>query len=168
MLCSICKKNEATVHLTQIVGDQMQKVDMCEPCSREKGVNDPAGGTLAHILMGLGGSAPSVTTADSQATCPSCGYSQAEFKKTGRLGCSRCYEAFGESLRPLLKSMHKGIRHRGKTPAGFRERVDFANRLEGLEERLQEAIDEERFEDAAGIRDEINKLKKQMSELVSG
>jgi len=25
MLCSICKEKEATVHLTQIVGDKMQK-----------------------------------------------------------------------------------------------------------------------------------------------
>ena len=47
MLCCICKEKEAKVHLTQIVNDKMQKVDLCEQCAKEKGVNDPAGFSLA-------------------------------------------------------------------------------------------------------------------------
>ncbi len=43
MMCCVCKENEAKVHLTQIVGDKMQKVDLCEECAKQKGVNDPAG-----------------------------------------------------------------------------------------------------------------------------
>ena len=46
MLCCICKEKEATVHLTQIAGDKMQKVDLCEECAKHKGVNDPAGRLL--------------------------------------------------------------------------------------------------------------------------
>ena len=49
MLCMICKQNEAKVHLTQIVGDKMQKVDLCEECAKTKGVNDPAGFSLVKI-----------------------------------------------------------------------------------------------------------------------
>jgi len=56
MLCSICKEKEATVHLTQIAGDKMQKVDLCEECAKTKGVNDPAGFSLADLLLGLGAS----------------------------------------------------------------------------------------------------------------
>ena len=56
MLCIICKENEAKVHLTQIVGDKMQKVDLCEECAKQKGVNDPAGFSLADLLLGLGAS----------------------------------------------------------------------------------------------------------------
>jgi protein-arginine kinase activator protein McsA len=41
MFCSICKEKPATVHLTQIVGDKMQKLDLCEDCAKAKGVNDP-------------------------------------------------------------------------------------------------------------------------------
>src|SRR2546427_4257827 len=56
MLCCICKEKEATVHLTQIAGDKMQKVDLCEDCAKTKGVNDPTGFSLADLLLGLGAS----------------------------------------------------------------------------------------------------------------
>ena len=43
MQCCVCKEKPATVHLTQIVGDKMQKLDLCEECAKAKGVNDPGG-----------------------------------------------------------------------------------------------------------------------------
>ena len=36
MLCCVRKEKEATVHLTQIQGDKMQKVDLCEGLRRSK------------------------------------------------------------------------------------------------------------------------------------
>jgi protein arginine kinase activator len=50
MLCCICKEKESTVHLTQIAGDKMQKMDLCEKCAKTKGVNDPAALSLAGLL----------------------------------------------------------------------------------------------------------------------
>ena len=32
MLCSVCKQNPATVHLTEVVGEQLQQTDLCEEC----------------------------------------------------------------------------------------------------------------------------------------
>ena len=57
MLCCVCKEKEATVHLTQIAGEKMQKVDLCEDCAKQKGVNDPAGFSLADLLLGAAGCA---------------------------------------------------------------------------------------------------------------
>ena len=54
MLCDICKKNVATVHLTQMVEGKTKKVDLCEACSKDKGVDDPTGFSLADLLLGLG------------------------------------------------------------------------------------------------------------------
>ena len=54
MLCDICKQNVATVHLTQMVEGKTKKVDLCEACSKEKGVDDPTGFSLADLLLGLG------------------------------------------------------------------------------------------------------------------
>src|SRR5207245_9738395 len=65
MLCCICKEKEATVHLTQIAGHKMRKVDLCEECARTKGVNDPTGFSLADLLLGLG---PSQGTSGSRAS----------------------------------------------------------------------------------------------------
>ena len=50
MLCHICKQEEAKVHLTQISGDKMQKIDLCENCANARGVNDPTGLSLAALL----------------------------------------------------------------------------------------------------------------------
>src|SRR6201988_3177943 len=117
MLCMFCKEKEATVHLTQIAGDKVQKVDLCEECAKQKGVNDPAGFSLADLLLGLGAS-QEIEQASGGATlkCPKCGFTQADFKKSGRLGCSECYTTFAEGLEGLLKTMHKGIRHIGNGP----------------------------------------------------
>jgi protein arginine kinase activator len=54
MQCSICKEKPATVHLTQIVGEKMQKLDLCEDCAKTKGINDSSGFALADIMLGLG------------------------------------------------------------------------------------------------------------------
>jgi protein arginine kinase activator len=56
MLCCICKEKEATVHLTQIVAEQMERTDFCEDCARTKGVNDPTGFSLADLLISPGAS----------------------------------------------------------------------------------------------------------------
>ena len=163
MLCSICKSNQATVHLTQIVSDKMQKVDLCESCAKEKGVNDPAGFSMADMLLGLGASQEmEEATGSSGLQCPRCGFTQADFKKTGRLGCSSCYEVFAEGLQSLLKSMHKGTRHVGKVPPALRKSRDLQNKLQSLESQLKQAIDNENFEQAAVLRDQIKQLREEM------
>lgn len=162
MLCCLCKEREATVHLTQIAGEKIQKVDLCEECAKEKGVNDPAAFSLANLLLGLGASqALERASGQQESACPACGFTQADFKKTGRLGCPACYEHFAEGLTTLLKSMHKGVRHVGKVPARFKQRkqaLDTTDRLKSLQQDLAKAIAEEKFKWAAELRDEIKAL----------
>jgi protein arginine kinase activator len=156
MLCSICKEKPATVHLTQIVGDKMQKLDLCEECAKAKGVNDPSGFALADLMLGLGASQEIEQSAGGVETkCPRCGFSQADFKKSGRLGCPECYQTFAEGLEGLLKTMHKGTRHAGKVPEVLRADREQSDRLKLLQKKLSKAIEEENFEQAAQLRDEI-------------
>ena len=167
MLCNNCKEKEATVHLTKVEGDKMHKVDLCETCSKEKNVNAPSGGSLSTIFKGL-------TDADdldlepeqdaSSDKCPACGFSQADFKKSGRFGCPECYEAFSSSLDALLRTMHRDVRHVGKTP-GSQQGSAAAEKLKGLERRLEEAVEKEDFEKAAELRDEIGELKQKLEKL---
>ena len=88
MLCCFCKEKEAKVHLTQIVGDKMQKVDLCEDCAKKKGVNDPTSFALADMLLGLG-AASEIAGAPGKTTdaCPTCGFTHADFKKSARSSC---------------------------------------------------------------------------------
>jgi protein arginine kinase activator len=158
MQCSICKEKPATVHLTQIVGDKMQKLDLCEDCAKAKGVNDPSGFALADLMLGLGASQEVEQAVGPDLKCPRCGFSQADFKKSGRLGCPECYKTFAEGLAGLLKTMHKGTRHTGKSPEALRQSRDNAERLKTLQKKLAKAVASEDFEQAAKVRDELKQL----------
>src|ERR1700757_1471982 len=163
MLCCICKEKEATVHLTQIAGDKMQKVDLCEECAKHKGVNDPAGFSLADLLLGLGASQEiEQASGGVEMKCPKCGFTQADFKKAGRLGCADCYKTFAEGLEGLLKTMHKGTRHVGKVPLALQQSRDLAERMKVLRKKLEKAVENEDFEQAALIRDEIKQTSHKM------
>ena len=162
MKCDVCKEAEATVHLTQIVSGAMQKIDLCEACAKAKGVSDPAGFSLADLLLGLGQETPASTTAlAAEPRCPGCGMTQTDFKKSGRLGCAQCYDTFGDGLAPLLKSMHKGEQHIGKTPPGHSDNMASAERLKLLRRDLDHAIKSENFEAAAELRDRIKKMEQE-------
>ena len=166
MVCCICKEREAKVHLTQIVGEKMQKVDLCEECAKQKGVNDPTGFSLADLLLGLGASQEMEQAVGSPETkCPHCGFTQADFKKAGRLGCSECYETFREGLESLLKSMHKGIKHMGKVPMALQQTRDLSDKLKSLQKKLDKAVADEDFEQAAVVRDEIKMMKDKLTGL---
>ena len=161
MQCSICKEKTATVHLTQIVGDKMQKMDLCEECAKAKGINDPTGFGLADLdlVLGLGASQQIEQAAGGvELKCPRCGFTQADLKKSGRLGCPECYQTFAEGLGGQLKTMHKGTRHAGKTPEALRSSRDMSDRLRTLQNKLAKAIRDENFEQAAALRDEIKAM----------
>lgn len=163
MLCSVCKEKEATVHLTQIVGDKMQKIDLCEECAKQKGVNDPTGFALADLLLGLGAAQEMEQAAGgAELKCPNCGFTQADFKKSGRLGCAECYHTFAEGLETLLKTMHKGTRHVGKIPQALQQTHDLSELLKALQKKLDQAVAEENFEQAAHLRDEIRLTKEKL------
>ena len=166
MQCCVCQEKEATVHLTQIAGEKMQKVDLCEECAKHKGVNDPAGFSLADLLLGLGTSKEmEQASGGAEVKCPHCGFTQADFKKAGRFGCAECYDAFAEGLEALLKSMHKGIKHLGKLPATLQQSRDLADRVKTLQKKLDKAVTDEDFEAAAKTRDEIKTIKEQLTGL---
>ena len=169
MLCCICKERNATVHYTKIDGDKVQKVDLCEECSKTKGVNDPVGFELADLLLGLGASKEiEQSSGGSELKCPRCGFTQADFKKAGRLGCSECYKTFAEGLEGLLKTMHKGTRHFGKVPEALRQTRELSDRLKLLQKKLSKAVEDENFEQAAALRDEIKQMTARLSNISVG
>ncbi len=155
--CDLCD-NQATVHLTQILNNKIHKVDLCESCAQAKGVTDPNGFSLAELLIKSVVDEPRAPT-ENGGTCHSCGYTQKEFRKTGRLGCPSCYEQFGETIQAILGNMHKGTRHCGKVPANVEATLSRREEVTRLEEELRKAVAAERYEEAADFRDRIEALK---------
>lgn len=154
--CQICGE-PATVHLTQIVNNQIHKVDLCEKCAKEKGVTDPEGFSLGDILGKslMPGPAP----ATEGMRCENCGWTPEDFRENGVFGCPSCYEAFRSLINPALTNMHRGGRHAGKIPVRSRKRLLKSRKLSTLRHELETAVAEERYEDAARIRDEIRSFE---------
>ena len=140
----------------------MHKVNLCEGCSKEKGVQDPTSFALADLLLGIG-AAEEIEKGAASKKCPVCGFSQADFKKTGRLGCSECYVTFAEGLGSLLKAMHKGTEHVGKLPERAQRTMALSQRMRALTENLQRAVADENYETAASLRDQIKRLENELS-----
>ena len=166
MQCDICGKNSATVHLTEIIDDQMSELHLCEECARQKSVQMEQQFGLSDLLAGLAEfDKPTVKEKEPIALkCSSCGLSYSDFKKIGRLGCGECYTAFKKYLGPLLKRIHGSNMHLGKSPLKvtkvLKKRID----LQDLRNKLQKAIEAEEFEEAAHIRDQIKELEKKQAQ----
>lgn len=173
MKCDACGKNEATVHLTEIVNDKITKLHLCEGCAKAKGAEMEEHFGLSDLLAGLadlGGSAGAEAVAVIK--CPTCGFTYQDFKKVGRFGCGDCYEAFKKQLDPLLKRIHGSNRHIGKVPLAAAPSASTAPKdikavqqaaamqdLKTLKVRLEKAIQAEEFEEAARLRDIIRSLE---------
>lgn len=161
MQCDICGKKKATVHLTEIVDDQMSEMHLCEECARQKSVQMEQQFGLADLLAGLADfGKPAKEDSRERMECSNCGMTYDEFRKFGRLGCSQCYESFKMHLNTLLKKVHGSNHHLGKTPVKIppSEKREMEN-LQELKARLQEAIQVEDFEGAAEIRDKIREVE---------
>jgi protein arginine kinase activator len=165
MMCDDCGKNPATVHLTEIIDSQMTELHLCEECARKKSQEMEQNFGLSDLLGGMADI--NKTEKDPEAAkikCPNCGLSYVDFKKIGRLGCGECYIAFKKYLAPLLKRIHGSSQHVGKAPAksakGLKKEID----IQDMRNKLQRAIEQEQFEEAARIRDTIKELEKNASE----
>ena len=175
MHCDECGKNKATVHLTEIVNEQITKLNLCETCAKQKGTDVEQHFGIADLLAALSdveaqapatapGAAPAPKT-----KCSSCGLTYEDFKKIGRLGCSQCYAAFKASLAPLLKRIHGANQHLGKSPnPEFAKELKVSFKLHdelvAVKEQLSKAVKHEEFEEAAALRDKIKFLEKKIKE----
>ncbi len=167
MICDVCGKADATVHLTEIVDNKITKLHICEECARKKGAEMEEHFGLSDLLAGLADfETKAAPKRNVNKKCPSCGMVYDDFKKTGRLGCGKCYEVFNDSLLPLIKRIHGSTEHFGKSvedavpkPVKTQAKPKKLDKLAELKAQLARAIKMEEFEDAARLRDKIRGLE---------
>jgi protein arginine kinase activator len=182
MLCQKCQQRPATVFFTQTAGGKTTQAHLCETCAREQmkaqGVVNPfslnpfaamadffnnfmAGSNIQEVQAGR----TPVPVVDPSIQCPYCGYQLSTFRQNGRLGCTRCYEAFAGFLQPFVASIHGNVHHTEEAPEKpatvplSPQTGDDSTEVSALREKLKMAVQNEKFEDAAAIRDQIQKLK---------
>ena len=177
-MCQNCGKNEVTFHYTQVINGVKKEMNLCDKCARELGLKDMSfsmpinlSSFLSDFFNDYNDNLLPSFMGTQTLQCKSCGTTFDDFVNSGEFGCSNCYNIFEDRISPILKNLHGANRHVGR---GYREisadnkgntginhkktvkNVDTkAEKLEKLQKDLQKAIKEERYEDAAKIRDQI-------------
>ncbi len=182
MLCEICHKNEATIHMQEIHGGEKKSLNICSECAASHKIvgSDVDGLNLAEMLYDFSSKMlasqgknsddsalfPSFPlNVDGSLICGECGWDMEAFRGTGRLGCAKCYEVFAPLLQEAIASMHKGVVHVGKElslskkRSGRTSKRDLRFEIALLEAELEEHVRREEYEEAAAIRDKIKTIQ---------
>ncbi len=161
MKCEICHLAEAETVIRETTDGAVCERFVCQACARRRQVpsdDDATPSLMVEILLGAAFSLPSAagrhSRVDGETPCPGCGMTRQEYRKRSRLGCAGCYDHFARELQPVLRDMHRGDRHTGKIPRQAR----MAAARQRLEAALTEAVGQQRFEQAARLRDELRAL----------
>lgn len=174
MLCQNCGKKEATTYVKQIINGQVREAHLCPDCAAKLGASfqtplqsmfsDPFG---HHTLGGwakdwLGGTQPFTQAIGAGRRCPTCGMTESEVMRTGRAGCADCYSCFEDLFLPYIRKLQGTTAHVGQAPAPAGDSAQPARSpVEDLKAKLQQAIAQENYEEAARLRDEIRRLEGQ-------
>jgi protein arginine kinase activator len=160
MLCDVCNENDVAVTLTEIYGNGVRQVRLCERCAAERGVQTVFTSPKPQLGSFLQSVHEQVAPAQGDATrCPFCSSTLRDFRQTERLGCANCYIAFEQSLRDLLRRVHGSSKHIGPAYEGpSDEQMLTVGTTEQLRQRLQRAIETEQFELAATLRDQLRAI----------
>ncbi len=183
MKCHICKVAEATIHIHEIINGKQTVIHLCENCANLKSSDADNPISLASLICKTAQSLQE--NSHEETVCPHCGWKLSQFRKMSRLGCAQCWETFQSVLADGLPSIHRGTTHEGLRPNCTQTRkkstrkpkskvvteeevtkqieVDIQKQISTLQQNLNLAIEEENYEEAAKLRDQIAQLKKELA-----
>lgn len=173
MICEKCKKNEATIHLSEVIKDIKSEVHLCEECARDVGLNTKISNfslSLPEMLTFLNIDEAADYTDPKR--CPTCGSDFIDYKREGKLGCPECYNSLADYLEPVLAGFYGEKRHIGKFPIyndetgpvirAVKREKNTAESISDLQAQLDLAVSDERYEEAALLRDRIREISLSM------
>ncbi len=184
MLCDDCHKNQANIHLRRKTDTKIVSLALCQECAKKRGLGHELKSELEKLTLNMNAQLMSndientgkdakndgnikLKECGNKSTTPICDICKttlAQFSKTGRFGCPSCYAAFAEALPPIIAAIHRGHKHRGRTPMSAKTDKpaaveDNVAKIEELREELERAVATENYEHAAIIRDKIAGMK---------
>ena len=175
MKCQHCNEREATTHIRKNINGEKTEMHLCSECAAELGVmdefrtenffNDSFFGSL------LGAGIPAMNLLSGIERCETCGSTFNDIVKSGKVGCANCYSKFSDKLEPSIVKLHGKANHIGKNitytevadepEANTTADAPEADNLHSLKKELKQAIKEQRFEDAAVLRDKIKEISQE-------
>lgn len=154
MKCQSCGKREATVKYYENINGTKKELHLCSECANKLGVME-----FPDIFSPMFVSMPDYTY-DEVIKCGKCGYTLDEYTKTGLFGCPECYNTFNENLDELFLKIHGKNRHvKDKVTKQQENKMDKSTEIEKLKEILNKLVEEEKYEQAAVIRDKIKEIE---------
>lgn len=184
MLCQNCGRNEANVRYTQIVNGIKKEVNLCQECALKLGIETIKApdfpinfkSFLGDFFNDYQENELLPNFSNEVVKCKKCNMTYDDFVKTGMFGCEECYDTFTNPIDSLLKNLHGMARHVGRGPGAKASKIKLENekqddvikkeeikvdsKKEKLQKELDKAIKDERYEDAAKIRDELKEIDK--------
>ena len=164
MICQKCQSKPATTFVKKTVNGQLSELALCNDCAAEMGYTNSLL-TFDNILGSILGT---ITKDPFAKRCPKCGSTFDDISRSGKVGCKDCYEVFEDKLLPLIQRIHGTTIHKGKSPGRSALTIRAPKSAIKLTEtplidqkrlQLKNAIAEQRFEDAALLRDEIKEME---------
>lgn len=177
LVCQNCNSKQATLHFTKAINGKKTEVHLCQQCAEENGYtsffqSSQSSFSFHDLLAGLlHGEQPMFEKQENRFTpqevlqCSSCHTTYEQFANRGRFGCSLCYDTFKGKLQPMLKRLHGGYTsHHGKIPSRMGGNIHLRKELDDLKQKLKQCIEQEAFEEAAKLRDEVRRIENRLSE----
>ena len=150
MLCSKCGKYPATTHYKSVINGKVTEEHLCPNCADNLNITSFYFPDVFSSILGEKASIAPLKR------CEVCGSSFSDIKRCGKAGCSNCYTTFKDEILPTISLIHGSTKHIKEEIEDTKAEIDV---LAAKKEELKKAIIEERFEDAAKIRDEIKLLE---------
>ena len=167
MKCNVCGQKDANVKIVKVINGEKTVTHLCEDCAKTHGdiSFSQQSFNLSNLISDFfssGFTNSQFSLDNNEIKCNKCGLTWRGFQNKSRLGCSECYETFKEQLLPLIRRMHGNALHQGQIPKTKEPNLIKQKQLKDKKIKLQEAILEERYEDAAKFRDEIKILEQEV------
>ena len=179
MKCDNCGIREASVRYSENINGVKRELHLCENCSKELGMDQMNFSMPIDFSSFFAGMLEEFQNTDfipmfenvKEVQCKSCGYRFEDILNTGKLGCANCYDTFESRLDPIIRKIQGSNKHVGRLGKIKEHKVNHKpevsqkktiqqkekTKCEQLKEELKIAIKEERYEDAAVLRDKIAK-----------
>ena len=161
MKCDRCGK-PSVYHSTLIVNGVSQSTNLCRECAIKEGVfNSSPTSIFDDMFAPFSDFLSFEKVAD--IVCPVCKTSLREFKNTSKLGCPNCYDAFRDEIAKIVKRIAPYETHKPELiskPTKAKKKTETkAEKISALRQEMQQAVREERYEDAGKIKKQIQKLE---------
>ncbi len=162
MICEVCKDRTAVFHVQQIMGEDLYEMHLCRECAAKKGISKDGkifDFSLSKLISGLIKNSPvPVRTGNESDKCQTCGTKITDMKESGLVGCPDCYNTFRSSIAKVISRNGSYIYHRGKLPTKLQAYKTILIDKEELKRELEEAVNNEEYENAVIIRDKLASL----------